>query len=191
MGREAVDLLAHGLQRLTRHDVHIPGEEHAARSTLTHRANKGVLDLGERATIRNGILVLDDLGSLDEEEAVIAGVGSLRQNDAPFPIVSLLHGKEARAILVSTGTAVVATTVTILLLRVNLLRLVGGDAEPAEHICVEVLATHEHSHGAGVESLAKIVKHDRHHDVSHAHATGGLRIDASDLSQHLVVDGEG
>jgi len=73
----------------------------------------------------------------------------------------------------------------------NLLRFVGRDAERAEHIRAESLATHEHSHGAGVQSLAKILKDDRHHDIAHRHSTVGHRIDASDLLKNLVVHGEG
>jgi len=175
LDRRLVDLVGILADGLPRHDVHVPGEEHAAHAALRHRLDEGVLDLRERPAIRDGILVLHDLRGLGQEVGIVAVEGVLMEDDAALLLVDL------RRSLVARGIGDVREP-----LNLQLPTLRSGQAELVVLRLVETVATDEHSDEAGVELLAQGVQH--HADDLVAQAGSHLPVsDPVDRPGDLVV----
>jgi hypothetical protein len=184
---EAIPFLAHGL---TRHDVHVLGEEHATTCPLAHRLYKGVLDLREVPALRDGIRILDDLRSLDEEERIVAGVGGGREDDAPLVVVAVLRLLKPGRTLVGNPVAKVPALDLTLGLCIHHFVFVLRDAEVSEHAFREGLGTDVHSHRPGVERGLEVIKHHAHDHAAHVHATVLLGVHPRHGLKNLVVDDE-
>jgi len=165
---------------LPRHDVHIPGEEHAADAALCHRLDKGILDLGEGSAVRNRIRILDDLGGLADEEGVEAGVG-----------IGVAHN---RAILV----ALLRSLLTLRTVPFNtasrslqLPALLVGQAEVDELIAVEIVSRDIHPNDTSVQLGTHRLHHSGDGDVGNALAEVVLHVEAVRRSVNLVDHGDG
>ena len=184
---EAIPLLAHGL---TRHDVHVLDEEHATACPLAHRLDKGVLDLREVSALRNGLRILDDLRSLDEEERIVAGIRGGREDEASVVVVGVLRLLKPGRTLVGKPVGVVPALLLTLAFRIHHFVFVLRDAEVSEHAFRESLGTDVHTHRPGVERGLQIVKHHAHDHVAHVHSTVLLRVHPRHGLKNLVVNDE-
>ncbi len=169
-----VDHLLHGL---TRHDIHIPGEEHAIPAALRHRLDEGVLDLGEGSTVRNGILVLDDLRGLGEEVGVVAGE-DVRVNHHAAVLVRLLRS--------SVPGEVGHFDTVVAVIAVEVLALLVAHAEAHEGLIVHPMTAHIHPDAPGVQLGAEAVEHGADDHVADAESGGVHRMDALHRAKHLV-----
>ena len=183
---QAVQVVGRSLQGLTRHDVHILGEEHAAAAALAHRLDKGVLDLGEVPGVDERILVLDDLRSLDEEEGIVSGEHHFVDEDRAVLLVGFLRGLEPGALLhgVADSVHIVAEV------PVHILPLLAGDTELPEEVFAEIVGADEHTHGANIERRAEAVKDRRHDHVGDVHARVVITTESVNRVRDLVRHGQ-
>ena len=180
LGGMVVDGIQRPLHGLTCHDVHVPGEEHAAASPLAHRLDEGVLDLREVARRSRGIRVLDDLRGADEEERIVAGE-DIRVDDDRTVRVGILRGLVAVSrVHVEPGAA--AVDVHLLLMR---------DTERKVVTLAEVVLPDEHPNAPGVDRLPQTVEHGHQGEVAHAEVRVLRKFDPLRSPGDLVHDGQG
>jgi len=177
--RVVVDGIHHPLHGLTRHDVDVPGEEHATARTLAHRLDEGVLDLREVARSVRGIRIDHDLGGADQEERIVSGE-RVPVNDDRTVRVGFLCRLEAGGVghreLVST--------------RPNHIALLVGQAEGVEVTLRQVVRAHEHSNAPGVQGLAECAEHGGESHVADADVAVVREVEPFRRAKHLVHHGE-
>ena len=177
--RVVVDLIHHALDGLTRHDVDVPGEEHAAASPLAHRLDEGVLDLREVAR-GHRLLVLDDLRGLDEEEGIESGEQVIVDDDGPV-LVCFLRGLEPGRL----GNSLIPGHATH---GVQTLLLLVRHAVVDVFALSECAAANEHTDTAGIQRLAESVEHGLDDDVGEAAAGIVCHVDPFTVTRHLIDD---
>ena len=185
--REFVDGVILPPNGLTRNDVHIPGEEHAARSPLAHRLDKGVLDLREVSLIKNRVLVPNDLRGLGQEEGIVAGVSVHGKEQHTVIPVGILRSLKPGAFAVSR----IANLVPLLVGQLfDVVVFPIRHAEVRIHGFGEARSTDKHSDAPCIELLCESVQHRPDNGVGDVDSDLIDRIDFVNGVQNLVVDGE-
>ncbi len=179
---ESVHGVHHLADVLPCHDIHIAGEEHAARSALSHRLDEGVLDLREGSLLHDSVLVLDDLGILRDEERIVAGV-RFGVAEHGTVLVRFLRGIEPGAVAEILGRVVPVRLVELLLLLLT-------HAEGGKHTLCERVPANEHPNDLGVQTNAQGVVHRCENDIRKADATVLLLLNPNARPHDLVHHGE-